>query len=290
MRQIRHPGLIAPTRASAIADAPIRLHFVLQPGDTVDAAIASGFAAAGCLGGFVAFDSGGCDPFQFVIPAASRDGAHAAWYSGVFSPAGPVEMKQCVAMVGEREGGPFIHCHGVWQTSAGLRMGHMLAPNCIVTQPIVVTGLGFKAATFSATYDSETHFTLFEPVSAGERVSTTSPSALLVRIRPNEDVSTAIETLCKARGITRANVFGIGSLNEVCFADGRRMTSHATELLIRKGSVVTIKSEPRASLDISVVDMDGVIAEGEILHGDNPVCVTFELVLEVLAPSARGAN
>jgi hypothetical protein len=26
--------------------------------------------------------------------------------------------------------------------------------------------------------------------------------------------------------------------------------------------------------------MDGAITSGELVHGDNPVCVTFELVIE----------
>ena len=57
------------------------------------------------------------------------------------------------------------------------------------------------------------------------------------------------------------------------------MLSHATELLVRRGRVVTVGAEPRASLDIAVVDIAGNIAMGEILRGDNPVCVTFELVI-----------
>ncbi|MDF2813120.1 MAG: hypothetical protein K0S56_4151 [Microvirga sp.] len=283
MRQIRHPGPVAATRTSAIADAPIHLRFTLLPGDRVDTEIAKGFAAAGCLGGVVAFDSGSCDPFQFVIPAASRDGAHAAWYSDVFSPKGAVEMKQCVAIVGERDGKPFLHCHGMWQTSDGLRMGHMLAPTCVVAQPIVVTGLGFAHATFSATYDAETHFTLFEPVAAVAQAPILPISGLLVRVRPNEDVCLALESLCTSHGIASANVFGIGSLNEVYFADGRRMHSHATELLIRQGRVASVDGAPCAHLDIAVVDMEGNISEGEIRRGDNPVCVTFELVIEPLA-------
>jgi hypothetical protein len=39
------------------------------------------------------------------------------------------------------------------------------------------------------------------------------------------------------------------------------------------------EGEARATLDIAVVDMDGYMAEGEVLRGDNPVCVTFELVI-----------
>jgi hypothetical protein len=33
-------------------------------------------------------------------------------------------------------------------------------------------------------------------------------------------------------------------------------------------------------LDMLVVDMNGRAHEGRLVRGDNPVCITFELVLE----------
>ena len=59
------------------------------------------------------------------------------------------------------------------------------------------------------------------------------------------------------------------------------MDSYASELLIRDGRIEVGTSEPR--LDVSVVAMDGTIFEGRLVHGDNPVCVTFELVILPLA-------
>jgi hypothetical protein len=44
--------------------------------------------------------------------------------------------------------------------------------------------------------------------------------------------------------------------------------------------VVNVDGLPRASFHIDVVDMEGRIFAGEIVRGDNPVCVTFELVIE----------
>jgi predicted DNA-binding protein with PD1-like motif len=112
---------------------------------------------------------------------------------------------------------------------------------------------------------------------------------LLARVRPNEDISLAIEEICSRHGIESADVYGIGSLNEVRFADGTRVDSHATEVLIRQGSVRSAGSRPRARLSIDVVDMEGAIFSGELVHGDNPVCVTFELVIEEAdqGPKAR---
>ena len=105
---------------------------------------------------------------------------------------------------------------------------------------------------------------------------------LLAKVRPNEDISTAIEAICSDHEITRANVYGIGSLNEVRFTDGRRVEAHATEVLIREGRVEEVHGQPRASLRIDVVDLEGQVYSGQIVHGDNPVCITFELVIEEL--------
>jgi hypothetical protein len=44
--------------------------------------------------------------------------------------------------------------------------------------------------------------------------------------------------------------------------------------------VSSLDGAPQSRLVIDVVDMDGGIHSGELLRGDNPVCVTFELVIE----------
>ncbi len=284
MRHLLHPGPVAPERTTAVAGAPVPLRFVLEPGNAVDVAIAKGFAASGCTGGIVAFEGGRFEPFQFVMPAASPDALHAAWYSETFAPAGPVEIKRGCAIVGERDGKPFLHCHGVWASSEGVQMGHMLAPNTIVAEPVEVTGIGLRTATFKALPDPETNFTLFEPVPVGEPGQDgAGPRVLLAKVRPNEDISLALEEICSRHGITKARVHGIGSLNGVRFTDGSRVDSHATEVLIREGRVVSSYDRPRASLQVDVVDTDGRIFSGDLVHGDNPVCVTFELLIEDLA-------
>jgi predicted DNA-binding protein with PD1-like motif len=281
MRHIHHPGPVSPERTADVAGVPVPLRFLLEPGHSVDAAIATGFAASDCIGGFVTLRGGRCEPFRFVIPAASPDAHHAAWYSDTFAPAGPVEITRACAIVGQRDGKPFVHCHGIWETTEGTRMGHMLAPTTIVAEPIEVTGIGLTGATFKALPDPETNFTLFEPLRVAEdRQEPAGPRVLLAKVRPNEDISLAIEDICSSQGIGKANVHGIGSLNEVRFIDGRRVDAYATEILIHEGRVESAHGRPRASLRIDVVDMEGQLFSGELVHGDNPVCITFELVIE----------
>jgi predicted DNA-binding protein with PD1-like motif len=187
-----------------------------------------------------------------------------------------VTIVRAAAIVGVRDGNPFLHCHGIWDTAGGRRAGHMLAPMTTVAEATEVSGIGFREATFRAMPDPETNFTLFEPVQTGEA----GRGALLAKVRPNQDISLAVEEICSRHGITSANVHGIGSLNGVRFADGTEVPSYATEVLIRRGSVRTVDGRPQARLDIDVVDMDGGIFSGELVRGDNPVCVTFELVIE----------
>ncbi len=281
IRHIHHPGPVSQERTADAAGMPVRLHFVLEPGHSVDAAIARGFAASGCIGGFVMLRGGQCEPFRFVMPAASPDADHVAWYSDTFAPAGPVEITRACAIVGQRDGKPFVHCHGIWETMEGTRMGHMLAPETMVAEPIEVTGIGLRSVTFKALPDPETNFTLFEPLQVAEdRQEPAGSRVLLAKVRPNEDISLAIEDICSRQGIERANVHGIGSLNGVRFTDGGRVEAYATEILIHEGRVESAHGRPRASLWIDAVDMEGQVFSGGLVHGDNPVCITFELVIE----------
>ncbi len=58
------------------------------------------------------------------------------------------------------------------------------------------------------------------------------------------------------------------------------MAAEASELLIREGTLTTDASgASRARMDLAIVDPDGRIFEGEIVHGADPVCITFELLI-----------
>jgi predicted DNA-binding protein with PD1-like motif len=152
-----------------------------------------------------------------------------------------------------------------------------------VAEPIEVTGIGFNDATFEAMTDLETNFTLFEPVQAVRTwPAAASSRTLLAKIRPNMDVSLALEEICARHGIAQANIYGIGSLNGVRFSNGVHVDSHATEVLIRNGSVNSVGGGEPAELVVDVVDMKGAISSGRLVRGDNPVCVTFELVIEAV--------
>jgi len=87
--------------------------------------------------------------------------------------------------------------------------------------------------------------------------------------------------VCRARGITQARVCGgVGSTVGAVFDDGRVVQPHITESLVRQGRVHTnAQGQLQAEIDVSMVDHLGGLSEGRLQRGQNPVLVTFELVL-----------
>ena len=69
----------------------------------------------------------------------------------------------------------------------------------------------------------------------------------------------------------------LGSLIGARFTHGGFVTDHATEVLVREGTVA-VGSAP--TLDLLVVDMQGKVHQGVLEPAANPVCITFELILE----------
>ena len=286
-RTILHPGPVAAVRHSRAAAEAVPLDFTIAPGETIEAGLARGVASAGCDAAYVAFAGARMQPFRYVMPAGSPGPSHAAWYSRTFAPEGAVKVERAGAIVGRRDGASFVHCHGLWHLPVGERaMGHMLAADSRAAERIPVLGIGLRGAVFDSRHDPETNFTLFaaEPTT---RPRSRDASALAVTLRPNQDVCRAIEAICEDAGIGAARVFGIGSLNGARFEAGPAMESYASELLIRDGRIDATPEGARARLDVAVVAMDGAIFEGVLTRGDNPVCVTFELVIvpEGLVPA-----
>jgi predicted DNA-binding protein with PD1-like motif len=275
MRQLKHPGPVAEIRRDVVKTSLHPVEGMLHPGETFMGGVARVFSEAGLSGGFVSIKGGACNPFRYVLPAFSPDEEHAAWYSETHAPEAGGRFVAGTAIVGKRDGASFLHCHGVWDTGEGTpRMGHVLPFDSIVSEAVSVRGYGSPSALFSSIPDPETNFTLFS--ATGE---SSKGNGILLRVRPNEDVVTAIEEVCTKAGIERARIYGIGSINEPVFEDGRQVPCIATEIDIENGTIESTPSGLRACIDAAVVDTDGVIYHGRLTRGDNPVGVTFELVI-----------
>jgi predicted DNA-binding protein with PD1-like motif len=274
-----------PERIQSVQARGRAFSFTLEGGVPLVEAARRGFALAGFSGGVLNMREGALGPFAYVMPALSKDGEHAAFYSDTFRPAGVTRLKMGAMTFGSRDGAPFFHCHGLWREADGrANGGHMLPEETVVAEPFVVEAFGIDGAMFVAEPDPETNFKLFGPVpSATAGVETTS-RAFALRLRPNQDFAGALEAFCRERGITHAKVHGgVGSTIGARFADGRIVEPFATELAIGSGAIALGDTGAlEAALDIALVDYTGGMAEGRLVRGDNPVLMTMELVLEVL--------
>ena len=285
MRSIAQPGPPASERIQWVEARGRAFSFTLEAGIPLLEAARRGFAAAGFTGGVLSAKAGALGPFGYVMPALSRDGANAAFYSDIFRPEGVTQVTFAAMTLGSRDGAPFFHCHGLWTEADGrVNGGHMLPEETFVAEPFEVNAFGLDGAVFTAERDPETNFKLFGPVASPSTNATTTSRAFALRLRPNQDFASSLEGFCRQHGILRAKIHGgVGSTIGARFIDGRSVVPFATELAVRSGSIAA-KADGmlEADLDIVLVDYLAGIAEGKLMRGDNPVLMTMELVLEVL--------
>jgi len=280
MRRLAQPGPAQSPRVVARAGKSERVDFTLRPGRSLNDALTGPLVAAGFRSGAVVFEGAVLAPFRYYLPGPSADGAHAAWFAGPHE-AAFARIETANATFGWRDGAPYVHCHAVWTEPDGTRRGgHIIPEASDVRGAAAARAWVLRDIPLPATYDEETNFSLFAPEAGPDGVG-----LIAARIRPNEDLCLAIESLCHARGIAAAIVRGsLGSLVGARFTDGSGVADHATEVLIRKGIVGAVGAVPRAEIALTVADMRGRVHEGVLLRGENAVCITFELFLEPIPP------
>ncbi len=182
---------------------------------------------------------GALGPFAYVMPALSKTGANAAFYSETFRPDGVTRLKLATMTFGERDGAPFFHCHGLWTEADGrFNGGHMLPEETVVAEPFEVQAFGIDGAMFRGGARRRDQF---QAVRAGCRASAagaeTTSRAFALRLRPNQDFACALEGFCRAARhpararCTAASARTIGA----CFTDGRTVVPFATELAVTRG-------------------------------------------------------
>ncbi|MBR0962192.1 PCC domain-containing protein [Bradyrhizobium japonicum] len=284
MRSIKQPGPPAAERIQWVEARGRAFTFTLQAGVPLLEAARRGFAAEGFAGGVLNFRRGALGPFAYVMPALSKTGENAAFYSDTYRPQGITRTKLGSMTLGSRDGAPFFHCHGLWTEADGKTSGgHMMPDETVVAEPFEVEAFGLDGAMFTAEPDPETNFKLFGPVPAEITGARTTSRAFALRLRPNQDFAFCLEDFCRAHGIARAKIHGgVGSTIGAHFSHGGVTEPFATELAITAGTVAPGSAgAPEAVLDVALIDYTGGIAEGRLVRGDNPVLMTMELVLEV---------
>jgi hypothetical protein len=156
-----------------------------------------------------------------------------------------------------------------------------LAAESIVKGPVQLDAWMLDGAGFEVAFDAETNFNLLQVSSTTSNGS--GVAALVVRVRPNEDLCQALEAICVAHGIRKGRVCGgVGSLIGAVFEDGRVVEPFVTEVFIKSGSIEPGSGgELQAQVDVGLVAHTGEMAEGRLKRGHNPVLITFELVIEI---------
>lgn len=285
MRNIKQPGAPVTQRVQWVEARGRPFSFTLPAGLPLLEAARRGFAAEGFASGALNFGHGGLGPFGYVMPALSKTGENAAFYSDTYRPAGVTRTRLGSMTLGMRDDAPFFHCHGLWTEADGKASGgHMLPGETVVAEPFEVQAFGVDGAMFTAEPDPETNFKLFGPVVSASTGARTTSRAFALRLRPNQDFAICLEAFCRAQGIARAKIHGgVGSTIGARFTHGGVTEPFATELAITAGTIAPgMSGALEAALDVALIDYTGGIAEGRLVRGDNPVLMTMELVLEAL--------
>ena len=285
MRSIKQPGAPVAERIQWVEARGRAFTFTLEKGLPLLEAARRGFAAQGFAGGVLDIRGGALGPFAYVMPALSKTQDHAAFYSETYRPPGITRLSTATMTLGVRDGAPFFHCHALWTEEGGRDGGgHILPDETIVAEPFEVEAFGLDGAIFTAEPDVETGFKLFGPVTAAPSGATTDRRAFALRLRPNQDFAFCLEAFCRAQGISSARIRGgVGSTIGARFEDGVVVEPFATELTVTSGAIAPGADGLEAVLDVALVDYTGALAQGRLVRGDNPVLMTMELVLEVVA-------
>ena len=283
MRRIKQPGIGTPERVQWVECRGRAFSLTLPAGVPLLEAVRNGFAAAGFASGVAKLDGLALAPFAYVMPALSKTPEHAAFYSETFRPEGGARIEVGAMTFGQRDGASFFHAHALWVEGDGKRSGgHILPDETVVAETITVQAVGLDGAAFVAEPDGETHFKLFGPVAAASG-GAGEGRFFALRVKPNVDFCGALEAFCAERGIREAVIRGgVGSTIGARFVDGGVVENFATEVAITEGRIAAGTGGFEATINVALVDYSGALASGRLVRGDNPVLMTFELVLEAV--------
>ena len=212
-RQIKQPGPALPERIVSVEGRGRPITVTLEAGRLLVETLAEGFLAQGFAGGTVDMAGVVLAPFAYVMPALSKTGENAAFYSDIYRPVHAVTIDQGQMSLGRRDGKAFFHCHALWQEQDGLTHGgHLMPDETRVATTMTVEAYGVDGAIFEANPDPETNFKLFGPVSEADHGSGAVQRCFALRLRPNQDFHAALEGFCREHSITKAQIYGgVGS-------------------------------------------------------------------------------
>lgn len=274
-----HPGPVAERRVDWAASRLIRSTERINGGGRSLLEVIADFADAhGVASGTGRIEHCALSATRFTTGGPARDGK-AANYTFIRD-LGAGHLPWGTFSFGRTpDGAPFVHCHarveadGIAQRAGG----HLFPADCMVEGELKINLCGLPDIDLVQMPDAETLHSVFEIEAGGHD---TGADALFVRVRPNEDVTMAIEAACRAAGVADAHIApSLGSLNApVLTGEGgkhRALSSVGMEVLAFTGTV----RGGTAALDVIAVDEAGSPHRGPLARGLAPVCVTAEVAL-----------
>lgn len=283
LRHLRHPGPALQPRAEVVFGHAREVALTLPPGLTLLDAITRECSARGIDSASLSFGPGVFDPLVYYLPAIVEGPYLRFGYGEAQRPEGAGRLEMGYATFGRRDGLPFVHCHAVWLEEDGQwHGGHVLPSEAVLARPLEARALSLPGVALLSELDPETDYQLFHPVRiAPEAPGETGKRAAYVRVKPNEDLTAAVAAACRQLGYRHATVRGLGSLIGARFADGGIREDQGSEIVITNGTVHPGPDGlPVAEIDICFSGFSGLAYRGRLLPDQNPVCITFELLVE----------
>ncbi len=275
----------------------------LRPGQPLVGQLFDALHSIGARNGIAELSGGTLSPVSYCVPA---DGTHERRVS--YSSARTTAHANLIlgaATLGSRDGTPFLHSHCLWTHADGvLQAGHLWPETRIGQSPPVVVLHALHDVDLISADDPETAMPVFTPqlvkdpiMPEYQRDREGSSRSVIARVCPNEDITAAVKTLCASAGIRTAAIRGgIGSLIGATFAGpaGRgplRVEGPGTEVATLVGLLTTNPAgEPEVTITCTLVDKYGQVHAGTLVPGENPVAVTFELLIQELNPIPGGID
>ena len=282
MRRIQHPGPSVDPKWEAVLCRTDSFPAELHPGKSLLDAISGLVESHGSQSAVLRLGGGVLSRFCYYMPDLSSRPEYAVYFSDRHDVEGAVRLESASVTFGLRDGQPWLHCHAIWIEPDGKRRcGHLIPDINWIDRPVHAEVTLLDGAVFTVLPDPETNFSLFLPRNK-QSINTDGRHAFAVRLSPNIDVCHAIESICSELQLNDVEIKGgVGSTVGAVFEDGRIVEPFVTEVFIKSGQVIKKQDYGhQALIDVSMVDYTGGLSEGRLERGQNPVLVTFELVLQ----------
>ncbi|GAB3713579.1 PCC domain-containing protein [Nocardiopsis nanhaiensis] len=292
-----HPGPRAADRLTSVSAHTFARRVRLPAGKRLLDALAEVVDAVGCTSAQAEIMGGTLDRVSYSTPDAAASSSSAVGFSPVKEAVAPAQLVTASATLGHREGRRFMHCHAAWLDSEGeLHAGHLWPETTVGAVPVHAVVHLLPGVDLVSEEDPETGMPVFTPRTGTHHsvVGSADPTAraVLSRVRPGEEITGAVEEVCRRHGFDLAVVHA--SLGSLIGADLHRrdglvyVDGPATEVVNATGTLrATDCGGFDGELSTVLVDRHGAVHAGRLARGRNLVAVTFELLVTEETPGGE---